>query len=368
MIDIEKHQWNLENLPSVDLDINAIAKENMVGYNDVNELLKAFEKFMAISKSITSQHTVSAYLGNVKQFLVWCNKLKIPIIGVITTAGLTNLIIYYERALTSTELSQNSRAQKQQSIKKFFEFRGFLTPDLFDLKKSFSRDFISTGDTNAFKKQTRINDAVYNAIKTAVDAGDINDKWIFFFMAFGCRRSEIATIKTSDIDWLNKEINIYQQKQGTNKRIPLPDWANESIIPIAPGTPAKGKPESGKPGTKGYIPASKGYTPATPSRKYNYLIFNSSKRSAKTRGIKPVTPQYIYTKLLRWRNETEYKSVALTPHSMRRYFVSNLLRHGASDSNIARLGGWSNSAMVFKYGYDISLDGNPIIKNNLVKY
>ena len=348
---------NLDNLPSIDLDMNAISKEHMGGFNDVNELLKAFEKYMAISKRITSPHTVKTYLANVKQFLVWCNKLQFPINNVTRTLVLTNLVICYEKALTSTELSQNSRALKQQSVKKFFEFFDFLHPDYnLDIRKSFKSDWISTGDTNAFKKQTRINDEVFNALKVVVDAGDVNDKWIFFFMAFGCRRSEIATIKTSDIDWLNKEINVYQIKQGTNKRIPLPDWANEGIIPIEPGTPAKGKP-----GTPEYVPA-------TPSRKYNYLIFNNSKRSSKTKGIKPVTTQYIYTTLLRWRNATEFKNVSLTPHSMRRYFVSNLLKQGASDSNIARLGGWANSAMVFKYGYDTSLDGNPIIKNNLVKY
>jgi len=352
-----ENKINLDNLPSIDLDMNSVSKEHLTGYNDVEQLLKAFQNFMAISKKITSAHTVNTYLRNVKQFLVWCNKLQFPINNVTKTLVLTNLVICYEKALGSTELSQNSKALAQQSVKKFFDFFKFTHPDYnLDIRASFSSDWISTGDTNAFKKQTRINDDVYNAIKTVVDAGDINDKWIFFFMAFGCRRSEIAKIKTSDIDWLNKEINIYQEKQGTNKRIPMPDWATEGILPYHPGTPAKGKV------------GEDDYVPATPTRKYNYLIFNNSKRSAKTKGIKPVTTQYIYTKLLRWRNATEFKSVAITPHSMRRYFVSNLLKQGASDSNIARLGGWSNAQMVFRYGYDVNLEGNPIIKNNLVKY
>lgn len=353
----EQNRINLDNLPSLDSELKSISKEYMTGYNDVDGLLKAFQGFMGMSKKITSDHTVNTYLRNVKLFLVWCNKLQFPIDNVTKTLVLTNLVICYEKALGTLDLSQNSKALAQQSVKKFFDFFKFVHPDYnLDVRSSFSSDWISTGDTNAFKKQTRINDDVYNAIKAVVDAGDINDKWIFFFMAFGCRRSEIAKIKTSDIDWLNKEINIYQEKQGTNKRIPLPDWASESAIPIHMGTPAKGKP-----GMDDYIPA-------TPTRKYNYLIFNSSKRSAKTKGIKPVTTQYIYTKLLSWRNATEFKSVSITPHSMRRYFVSNLLKQGASDSNIARLGGWSGTAMVFRYGYDANLDGNPIIKNNLVKY
>ncbi len=332
---IKENTINLDNLPSIDNDVSNVPAKLLTGFNNVEDLLKGFYSYMAISKRITSENTKRTYLSNVKQFLIWCNKLQFAVKRVDKTLVLRNLIITYEKALSSTDLAQNSKAIKQASVRKFFEYYEFLHPEYnIDLRKCFSSDFITTGDPNAYKRVTRINAEVFNALMEAAYSEDINSKWIFYFFCWGLRRSEISTVKVSDLDFLNKEINIFQHKQGTNKRIPMPDWCNESII----------------------------------NRADVYIIHNNSKRSNKTKGKVPVTDQFIYTKLLSWRAKTDFKTVPITPHSMRRYFVSALLKQGASDSNIARLGGWASPMMVSRYGYDINLQNNPIILNNQVKY
>lgn len=333
--ELQTNQINLDNLPDIDTDMSKVAPEWFKGLNDVEAMIRGFSQYLDVNKRTKSKNTKTSYISSVRQFLVWCNRINFAVRNVTSNRVLTNVVISYDKALCNLKLAQNSVAIKQSGVKKFFEYFDFMQPDYnLDLRKCFKSDWVTTTDSNAFKKQTRINDAVFEAIKEVVDAGDINDKWIFFFFAFGCRRSEIATIKTSDLDFLNKEINIYQHKQGTNKRIPMPDWCSEGII----------------------------------NKQDNYLIHNKSKKCAKTKGVKPVSTQYIYSKLLSWRDQTKFKGVNLTPHSMRRYFVSSLLKQGASDSNIAKLGGWHGTSMIFRYGFDVSLDGNPIVKNNQVKY
>ncbi len=327
---------NFDNLPSIDKDTSKVDKKHLTGHNNVAAFIKGFELYLNISKKVNSGNTRRSYLSNAKQFIIWCNKIPFAINNIKKTLVLRNLIICYEKSLSTTSLAQNSKALKQNAVKKFFQYYAFLHQKDFelDIKKCFSTDFVTGYDVNAYKKQVRINDEVFEAIREQVLLGDINDRWIFFFLAFGLRRSEICTIKVSDLDWLNKEVNCYQHKQKTVKKIPLPDWANEAIV------------------NKGDI----------------FLIHNKSKRSNKTKGRVPVTPQYIYTKIMQWRDATEFKTVSITPHSFRRYFVSSLLKQGASDSNISRLGGWSGTSQIFKYGYDISLANNPIVSNNQVKY
>lgn len=326
---------NFENLPKLVPNDNTPA-EFLVGFNDVEDLLKGFSQYLAISKRVTSDNTKNTYLANVRQFLIWCNKLKFAIKNITKTLVLRNLVICFEKSLTSTDLAQNSRAIKHASVKKFFEWYSFLHEDYnIDLNKCFSPDWCTTADANAYKKQTRINMDVFLAIKEQADLGDINDKWIFFLLAFGCRRSEIAGAKVENVDFLNKEINVYQEKTGNLKKLPLPNWLTSADML---------------------------------DRNNVYLVLNTSKRTAKSKGKKPVSKQYIWLKVRRWIAETKFKSVEITPHSFRRFFVNNLLRQGASDSNIAKIGGWANLNMVQRYGYDISLDNNPIINNSQVKY
>lgn len=332
---LEAIRINLDNLPEIPASSGAIPESQLNGYNNVKAFLEGFSMYMNISKAIDSENTKRTYYTNAKQFVIWCNLLEFAINNIKRTLDLRNLIICYEKALSSTGLSQNSIALKHNSVKKFFAYYNFINEGKFELnlKTAFSSDFITGYDPNAFKKQVRINDEVFEAIKEQVMLGDLNDRWIFFFLAFGLRRSEICQIKVANLDWLNKEINCYQQKQGTMKKLPMPDWITELDV----------------------------------KKSDIYLIHNKSKRCAKTKGILPVTAQYIYTKITRWRDATEFKEVSVTPHSFRRYFVSSLLKKGASDSNISRLGGWSSTKQVAKYGYDIELGSNPIVVNNQVK-
>ena len=330
----KENQIILENLPEL-VNNSDVPAEGLLGVNNVTDLLAAFAQYLEISKRIGS-NTKACYLSNVKQFLIWSNKLPYAIQNVTNTQILRNLVICYEKALSSTDLAQNSRALKHASVRKFFEFFGFMHEDYnLDLRKCFSPDWISTADQNAYKKQARINADVFNAIKEQADLGDINDKWIFFFLAFGCRRSEITTVKVNDIDMLNKEINVYQPKTGSTKKFPIPVWLTSDDVL---------------------------------NRKHIFLIYNTSKKCAKTRGTKKVSEKYIWLKVKRWIAKTEFKNVDITPHSFRRYMINSLLRQGASDSNISKVSGHSGTAMISKYGYDISLESNPIIKNNQVKY
>lgn len=334
--ELQQNIINFDNVPSIDKDMSLVPAELLTGFNNVDEFLRAFTQYLNMSKKINSENTKNAYKSNVKQFLVWMNKCKIAVKNIVSTKMLRNLVIYYEEALKHTDFSQNTKALKHASIRKFFEMYSFMHEEYnIDLRKCFSADWCTTADSNAYKKQTRINADVFNAIKGQADLGDINDKWIFFLLAFGCRRSEIATVKVKDIDFLNKEINIFLIKTKDVKKIPTPNWLTSDDVLM---------------------------------KDHNFLIYNNSKKCAKSKGVKKVSEQFIYDKIQKWISKTEFKNVSITPHSFRRYFVTSLLKQGASTSSIATLGAWRSLNVVQKYGYDISLGNNPIIEKNMVKY
>ena len=137
------------------------------------------------------------------------------------------------------------------------------------------------------------------------------------------------------MDFLNKEINLQLIKTKDVKKIPTPNWLTSDDVL---------------------------------NKNHTFLIYNNSKKSNKSKGMKPCSEQYIWLKVKRWLAATKFKNVEITPHSFRRYFVNSLMRQGASTSSIAQLGAWRSLNVVQKYGYDISLSSNPIIEKNQVKY
>lgn len=335
--EIQKYKeagMNLDNLPKLDRDISKIPVKFLKGSNDVGMYLQAFRSYMNISKAIQSENTKRNYLSNVKQFLVWCNKLPFTISQVTSTLICRNLVICYEKSLSVTDLAQNSKAVKQQSVKKFFEFWSFTNEKHFqiDLGKCFSPDWITTPDQSAFKRQVRINEDIFNAVKQVAYAGDLNDKIVFYLLSWGLRRSEIVGLRTTDIDFINKEMNCYMVKTRDVKKIPCPDWLTADSI----------------------------------KKDNQYVIFNKSKRSAKTKGAKPCTTNYIFRLIKSWINKTKFKDVDITPHSFRRYLCSSLLAKGYAESQIAKITGHSDIKMVNRYGYDTSLKNNPIIKDKAI--
>jgi len=325
---------NFDNLPSLSFELKDVPAEFLKGYNDVNNFLTAFRNYLNISKRVQSENTKRTYIGNTKQFLIWCNKLQFGINNVISTLVCRNLVICYEKALTDTTLAQNSKALKQQSIKKFFEYWAFTNEKNFqiDLRKCFSPDWITSFDQSAFKRQVRINEDIFEAVKKVAYAGDLNDKIVFYLLSWGLRRSEIVGLKISDIDFVNKEMNVYMVKTKDVKKIPCPTWL----------------------------------TPDSVNRQYTYLVFNKSKRTAKVKGIKPVNSNYIYGLITKWIRKTKYKDTPIAPHAFRRFLCSSLLSKGYADSQIAKITGHSDVKMVSRYGYDASLKGNPIIKDNAI--
>jgi len=331
----EEFKIKLDNLPSIDLDMANVHPSEYKGANDVKNYLDMFARFLNISKRITSENTKKTYLGNTKQFLLWCNKLNMPINSITDTVKCRNLVICYETALSKTDLSQNSRAIKQMSIKKFFFFWSVMNEKNFslDVNKCFSADWTSSPDGNAYKRQTRINKDVFDSVKAVANAGDLNDKIIFYLISYGCRRSEIVAAKIKDVDFLNKEINLYQSKTKETKKIPCPSWLTQDTMPSD----------------------------------WVYLVCNNSKRSAKVKGKEPCSAQYIYSRIKFWLSKTEYKNIEITPHSFRRYLCSSLLQKGYSESNIAGLSGHKSLQMVHRYGFDKELKNNPIISNNEIK-
>lgn len=299
-----------------------ISQYNLLLPSDQESILDRFHSYLKSNKRINSKNSERAYLSNVKQFLIWCGQIEVGLPS--ETIALRNLIIKYEGALSATKLARNSRALKQNSVRKFFEFLDFVYELGLDIGKCFSSGFTSSSDPDAFKNQTRISENVFNAIKEIANSRTDNDRWIFFLLAWGCRRSEICTVRVANVDLGNGEINVFQHKQQSYKKIPIPSWLKEL-------------PEQ------------------------DFLI-----RSAKSRGTEKVSEQFILEKIQSWISSTEFAETKITCHSFRRYFVGNLLKQGASDTNIARLGGWKNTQMLHRYGWDTSLENNPVVK--MVKY
>ena len=332
--DGNSNRINLDNLPALDFELHSVPKEYLKGQNDVINYLTAFRSYLNISKRVQSENTKRAYLSNTKQFLIWCNKLEFGIANVVSTLICRNLVICYEKALSNTNLAQNSKALKQQSIKKFFEFWSFTNEKHFqiDLKKCFSADWITSFDTSAFKRQVRINDDIFDEVKKIAYAGDLNDKIVFYLLSWGLRRSEIVGLKITDIDFVNKEMNVYMIKTREVKKIPAPDWLTSESL----------------------------------NRQFVYLVFNKSKRTAKTKGIKPCNTNYIYGLITKWIKQTKFKDVDITPHSFRRYWCSSLLAKGYAESQISKITGHADIKMVGKYGYDTQLKNNPIIKDKAI--
>jgi len=329
-------KWDITRLPDVAKSFKGMQESDFEGENDIKLLLQGFAQYLDISKRVNSLNTRRNYLWNTKQFLLWCNAVDYNIKRVDTTQELRNLAIVYNKTLMQGDILQNTIALKMQSIRKFFEFINFKDLKL-DIRSAFNADWITTQDTNAFKKQVRINDQVYVEICDYVhESGDINDKWILFFFAWGCRRSEIASVRVENIDTLNKCIHVYMQKTGEMKKLPIPDWF------------------------KGVKSFSNGQI---------FIVTNNSKRTKKTKGIRQVTTQHIYNVTQRWLSNTSFaEEIKLTPHSFRRFFINSMQKQGFSDSAIAKISGHRSVQMIARYGYDEDLAKNPIVVMDAVKY
>jgi len=328
--------WDLARLPHVQKSMSNVPDEYLSGTNDVESYLIAFAKYLDISKRVNSFNTRRNYLWNAKQFLCWCNAMEYNIEKSDTTQNLRNLIIVYNKVLLSSDIQQNTIALKMQSVRKFWEYVNFKDMKL-DIKSAFNADWITTQDTNAFKKQVRINDDVYVEICDHVNEnGTIDEKWILFFFAFGCRRSEISMAKVTDIDVLNKCMNIYMVKTGDTKKLPLPDWFN------------------------GMSDFAEGQV---------FIVTNKSRRTNKIKGIKPVTTQHIYNVCQKWLANTSFNGmIKLTPHSFRRFFINSMQKQGFSDSSISKISGHKSVQMIARYAFDEDMASNPIIKGGAVKY
>lgn len=330
-------KWDVTKIPSVEKNISELSADDLDGTNNIFELINAFRSYLDISKRVNSHNTKRNYIANAKQFLHWCNKLEYNILQrVDNTQELRNLVIVYNNALSMSDIQQNTIALKMQSMRKFFEFVNFKEMKL-DLRSAFNPDWITTQDTNAFKKQVRINEDVYEAICDYVhEHGDVNDRWILFFCAMGCRRSEIANVRVDNIDMLNKCIHVYMQKTGETKKLPLPDWFTSKNM-----------------FNDGQI----------------FIVYNNSKRTKKTKGIKPVTTTHIYNVVQKWLSNTPYAGMLkVTPHSFRRYFINSMQKQGFSDSSISKISGHKSVQMIARYGYDEDISQNPIVTQNAVKY
>ncbi len=333
----ELREWDTDNLPKVRKVMKLVPPEFLKGNNDVNAILKEFSDYLNKSKRVGSGETKRKYLHFVRQFLIWCNEAKYGIINVTSAGILKDLVIVYNQVLCNDKkLSQNTIAFAMASVHKFWEFFDFKDAKL-NLRHAFSAEWVTTQDTNAFKKQIRISEDVYEAMKNVVKRnGTMQEKWIFFLLAYGCRRSEICGAKVSDIDMINKCIQVYQFKVRDIKKLPLPDWYT---------------------GLKMFFDGQV------------FLVYNNSKRCAKVKGKVPVTGHYIYRVIQHWLSQTSFAGdIRVTPHSFRRYFVNQLQKKNYSDSNIAKLGGWKHLATLQKYGWDLEVSANPIIENKDVSY
>jgi integrase len=329
-------KWDITKLPEVVRTFKGMKTDDFDGDNDIKSLIQAFSQYLDISKRVNSLNTRRNYIWNTKQFLLWCNSMDYNIIRVENTQELRNLAIVYNKVLLQSDIQQNTVALKMQSIRKFFEFINFKELKL-DIRSAFNADWITTQDTNAFKKQVRINDQVYIEVCDYVhESGDINDKWILFFFAWGCRRSEISGVRVENIDTLNKCIHVYMQKTGEMKKLPIPDWFS---------------------GMKSFADGQ------------IFIVTNNSKRTKKTKGVRPVTTQHIYNVTQRWLANTSFAGdIKLTPHSFRRFFINSMQKQGFSDSAIAKISGHRSVQMIARYSYDEDLAKNPIVVMDAVKY
>ncbi len=322
----------LEKLPQVLKELKSVKPEQLIATNNIPVLLAAFETYLTISKRVNSGNTLKAYTKNVKQFLIWCNDYKFDVTTVITTLLLRDIVIKYNRVLEKAYPQKNTIAIKLQSIKKFFEHRDFDTLTL-NLAQAFNPDWITTADPEAYKRQVRINRDVFDAMRHHVhDSQDQNDMWIFYFLSWGCRRSEICSVKTSDIDFLNKQVMIYQSKTGHVKTLPLPAWCkHKDQIPNNP-----------------------------------YLVYARAKN--KNKGQVPVTPEFIYDRIKKWQKACMLTDIRITPHSFRRYMIGMLKNKNMNDANIMEISGHSSPNMISKYGYDVKPEHNPIITDGEIEY
>jgi integrase len=347
-------KWDVDKLPDV-----RTSKHDKVdllhGANDVPEMISEFRSALRNKSSRTQQQ----YTWDVSRFLIWCNEMGYGIKQRVmepepNTIEARDIVMIYNEKLTKQGMSRNTVALAMQALKKFFDNLNKLKLKM-DIRAIFNPDTITTSDPNAFKRQPRIDDEIYNAVlKYVNEKGTKNEKWIFYLLAWGCRRSEIVNAKVGDIDIRAKVIRPYMVKTKDSKTIPLPEWykskrefeANQVFIIKYDGH------ENHLPGTKAFE-----------------KLAESTKRLVERNGIYPVKEQYIYDVINRWLENCELKNKPekISPHAFRRYFVNLMLRKGYSDTAIAAVGGWRNTLLISKYGHEANMKNNPIIRDQAVK-
>lgn len=344
-------QWDVDRLPSV---VNHLPKSTgeLVGVNNIPNMIDSFRAFLRQSSTRTKQQ----YEWDVKQFLLWCNEISYSIAArAVTTIELRDLASVYNEVLKKGGLMQNTIALKMQGVRKFFEFVN-ATELKMDIRAAFNPNNITTSDTKAYKRQPRINDEVYNAIMEHVhEHGTKSEKWIFFFLAWGCRKSEIVNAKITDINMLERVIRPYMIKVKDTKTLPLPDWF-KGMSEFSDG--------------QGFIVKYDGYEDYKPESKKFAKLNQKTKDRILMNGKVPVNDQYIFDTIQRWLRKTKFKDAMNTapPHSFRRFFVNSMIRKGYSNTEISDAGGWANDAMIKVYSYDSNAKNNRIIKDGAVVY
>ena len=332
------NSWDINKLPKVYVSMkdDGIPDEYIKGVNNVEALNKEFYQFLIKSKRINSENTRSSYEWNAKQFLIWCNQIQYDIRKCQDTKELTGIAIAFNRTLEKTYSERNTIALKMMSVKKFWHYINFQEQKL-DIGSAFNADWITTMDGNAFKKQIRISDQLYDEIVAYVnESGTYDEKWILYFLAWGCRRSEAADARVENIDMANKWIQVYMQKTGDFKKLPLPDWFTSLSV-------------------------------FDPSQ--IFIITCESNRTKEHRGKRKVSTKHIWRVVRKWLTHTSFnEKVKIAPHAFRRYFASSMIRAGFSDSAIAKITGHRSLQMIQKYGYDEDVSSNPIVTKKAVKY
>jgi integrase len=344
-------EWDIERLPSV---VAHLPKEASAwsGENDIPKMVIGFRAYIRQRSTRTKQQ----YEWDVKQFLLWCNAIHYNVLSrVITTIEMRDIASVYNEILKRQDFKRNTVALKMQGVRKFFEYLNS-TELKMDIRAAFNPSNITTSDPKAYKTQPRINDEIYNSVMRHVhEHGTKNEKWIFFFLAWGCRKSEIVNAKVTDINMVEKVIRPYMKKVNDTKTLPLPSWFT-GMQEFSEG--------------QGFIVKYDDVGEYKPDSKKFQKLNQRTKDRILMNGKIPVNDQYIYDTIQRWFSKTKFADSmkSAPPHSFRRQFVNSMRRQGFSDSEIADAGGWANTAMIQLYGKDNDLKNNRIVSGDAVKY
>lgn len=270
------------------------------------DLLNRYEHYLTDERNY-SEHTVSSYIRDIRQFREYMDQQEVKNYVDITTT----IARYYVSFLNEKGYVQKSVARKISSLRGFYQF--LLTEG--EIDNNVFSEIESIKIPKSLPKFIYQNemDRLFSSIDRDSKLGKRDYCLLELMYGTGIRVSELSNIKTSDIDFYNHQL-LVMGKGRKERYVPLHSNLIEALEDYLLNSRIK-------------LQANNKGTPS------NHLFLNFKGSALTPRGVRDILDRMV---------ENAGELFAISPHMIRHSFATHLLDHGADLRSVQELLGHVN--------------------------